>query len=96
MLENIDFLADDEESHPLSLPYFKCHRIVLESFQEHNFSAMAMKVYLYLSHNCLIHHGRSFQVSVEDIAAYFDKSTRTIYRAFEEIDLKREDTRLRD
>lgn len=86
MSDKVDYLGDDVESHPLALPYFKCHRVVLETFCKANLSARAQRVYLYLCHNSLIHHGRSHKLSVSEVAAYFDVSERTIYRAFREIE----------
>ena len=86
VFEGVDFLSDDIEGHPLSLPYFKLHREVLEKFVQHDMSATEIKVYLYLCHNCLIHHGRTFKLDVEQIAAYIQRDTRTVYRAFAAIE----------
>lgn len=86
MSDKVDYLGDDVESHPLSMPYFKCHRVVLETFCKADLTAVAQRVYMYLCHNSLVNHGRSHKVSVSEIAAYFKVSERTIYRAFRQIE----------
>ena len=86
VFEGVDFLSDDIEGHPLSLPYFKLHREVLEKFIEHDLSATEQRIYLYLCHNCLIHQGRTFKMDIEQIAAYFKRNVRTVYRSLESIE----------
>ena len=85
MSNKVDFMADVED-HPLSLPYFKLHREVLEKFVKHDMSATAQRVYLYLCHNCQVHQGRTFRLDMAQIAAFLDCDVRTVYRAFEQIE----------
>lgn len=46
---------DEVEDDALSLVYIKVHRCVLEAFMAHNLSKTAIKVYLYLCFNSLVH-----------------------------------------
>ena len=83
MSDIVDFL---KEENPLSLPYFKCHRIVLETFISADLTATAQRLYLFMSHNCLIHQAVSFKLPIKEISEFFGKSPRTVYRALAELD----------
>ena len=83
MADKVDFLGDEEA---LSLPYFKCHRMVAEAFVEHDVSAVAQRLFLYMCHNCLIHQGISFRLPVSEMAEWVRKSERTVYRAIAELE----------
>ena len=78
-MENIDETQETEDAHPLVLPYFKCHRGVLEAFSEHDVSAPAQRFYLYLCHNSLVHHGIFHKLDIVEIANYFSKTPRRVY-----------------
>ena len=75
-----------EESHPLALPYFKCHRAVLETFIEQDVGAPAQRLYLYLCHNSLVHHGVSHKLDIVEIAEYFKKTPRRVYTWIAELE----------
>ena len=83
MSSQVDFLVNE---NPLSLPYFKCHRIVLETFVEKDTSANAQRLYLFMSHNCLIHQAVSFKLPIKAMAKFLGKSPRTVYRALAELE----------
>lgn len=82
--EKIDYMAD--ESHPLALPYVKIHRHVTEVFIKEKVSASAQAFYLYLSHNCLVNHGRTFKLDIAEIAEYFDRCTSSVYNWISELE----------
>ena len=79
-------MLNELEDHALSLPYFKCHRLVLELFIQADVSKVAQRVYLYLCHNSLVNHGVSHRLQVSEIANYFGKSERSIYRYLNELE----------
>ena len=83
--QKIDYMSD-EEAHPLALPYVKIHRHVTEVFIKEKVSAGAQAFYLYLSHNCLVRHGRTFKLDIVEIADYFERGKSSVYRWIAELE----------
>ncbi len=83
--EKVDFM-EDEESHPLALPYIKTHRHVTELFIKERVSGSVQSFYSYLAHNSLINHGRTFKLDITEIAAYFECQSRSVYRWIAELE----------